>query len=366
MTPDREPTSKTTPARRGLALIAVASLLAVAFALVEHGLGAALLVLAAIAVGAALMTFALRRPRVEASKRLGPYTLEEKIGEGGMGVVYRASHERLRRPAAVKLLAPDRAGERSLERFEREVQLTSMLSHPNTIAIYDFGRTDEGTFYYAMEYLDGLDLERLVEREGPQPPARVAHLLAQLSGALVEAHGAGLVHRDVKPANVMVCERGGASDVVKLLDFGLIKDLACESDADPHSIEGTPSYISPEAVTAPETVDARSDLYAVGAVGYFLLTGAAPFSGKSVIEVCSHHIHSEPVAPSARLGHAVPRELEELILRCLAKSPDDRPADAATLERAFGRLARSWTERAPIERAPVLRRAPADGCALAA
>jgi eukaryotic-like serine/threonine-protein kinase len=300
----------------------------------------------------AMGLLSLVRSRRDAGRQLGPYRLDEKIGEGGMGVVYKASHEFLERPAAIKLLPADRAGERDRRRFEREVQLTSRLTHPNTISIYDYGRTPEGTFYYAMEYLDGLDLQTLVEREGPQEPARVAHLLAQLTAALDEAHRVGLIHRDVKPANVMLCERGGVKDVVKVLDFGLIKSLDCRgngADTEIDRIVGTPLYLSPEALTAPETVDARSDLYAVGALGYFLLTGVPPFSGRNVLEVCGHQLHSAPVPPSQRLGRALPRELEQLLLRCLAKAPQDRPQSAAQLHRAFSRMAAEWSEPAASE-----------------
>jgi eukaryotic-like serine/threonine-protein kinase len=280
------------------------------------------------------------RAQSERVRTFGAYTLDEKIGEGGMGVVYRASHALLRRPAAIKLLSPERTRARDFERFEREVQLTSQLSHPNTISIYDFGRTADGAFYYAMEYVDGSDLETLVEREGPQEPARVARLLAQLSGALREAHDIGLVHRDIKPANVMLCRRGGVSDVVKVLDFGLIKRVGEPSDT-PRSavnqIVGTPLYLSPEALTSPERMDGRSDIYAVGAVGYFLLTGEPPFTGGNILEICGHHLHSAPVPPSRRLGRPVPAALEQLILRCLAKQAERRP-DAATLEAELRRF----------------------------
>jgi serine/threonine protein kinase len=278
-------------------------------------------------------------------ERFGQYTLHEKIGEGGMGVVFRATHALLHRPAAVKLLAAGHDGPESLERFEREAELTSRLSHPNTVAVYDFGRTESGTPFYAMEYLDGLDLETLVERYGPQDPRRVAHLLAQIAGALAEAHGIGLVHRDVKPANVMLCERAGAHDVVKVLDFGLTKELGAPGlDAsDSGRVVGTPLYLPPEAVVAPERVDARSDLYAVGAVGYFLLTGAPPFAGGTIAEVCAHHLHTAPLAPSRR-GFRVPPELEALIVRCLAKSPEDRPESAASLRAELLELGATWTE----------------------
>jgi serine/threonine-protein kinase len=233
-----------------------------------------------------------------------------------------------------------------VERFEREVQLTSLLTHPNTISVYDFGRTADGSFYYAMEYVDGLDLETLVEHHGPQDPARVAHLLVQLAGALQEAHEIGLIHRDVKPANVMVCQRGGALDVVKVLDFGLIKEIG-EMDptrSEAHRIVGTPLYLAPEMLTAPEDINARSDLYAVGAVGYFLLTGVPPFVGESLVEVCAHHLHSAPVPPSERVETPIPREFEALILACLAKSPEARPASAAALQAALRELSAEWTQ----------------------
>jgi serine/threonine protein kinase len=328
-------------------------------AFVLGGIGVLLSALAENLLGVAPCAFGLAllvaraflgRPRsaqIKASRRLGPYTLDEKIGEGGMGVIYRAHHELLRRPTAVKLLAPGRAGEQNVRRFEREVQLTSMLTHPNTISIYDFGRTPEGTFYYAMEYVDGCDLEALVGREGPQPAARVAHLLSQLAGALVEAHGVGLVHRDVKPANVMLCERGGRVDVVKVLDFGLTKEMRAVRDValtDEQRIVGTPLYLSPEAVSAPERVDARSDLYALGAVGYFLLTGAAPFDGDNAIDVCFQHLHAVPMRPSERLGAAVPAQLEALLLSCLEKSPERRPGSAADVRDALASLAAEWTK----------------------
>ncbi len=309
--------------------------------------GAPFLTLGIAVAGFCVRAVWRKRRAGELPAKVGAYTLDRKLGEGGMGVVYKANHELLQRPAAIKLLAPERAGEESLKRFEREVQLTSQLTHPNTIAIYDFGRTSEGSFYYAMEYLDGLDLQTLVERHGPQDPARVAHLLAQLAGALVEAHGAGLIHRDVKPANVMVCERGGVLDVVKVLDFGLIKQISGAAEltqTDVQRIVGTPLYLSPEALVAPESIDARSDLYAVGAVGYFLLTGVTPFSGKNVVEVCGHHLHSVPVPPSERLGAPLPRKLEALVLSCLAKAPDQRPASAAALQKALLELAAEWTQ----------------------
>jgi eukaryotic-like serine/threonine-protein kinase len=272
--------------------------------------------------------------RVRRAMQLGQYTLEEKIGEGGMGTVYRARHAMLRRPTAIKLLRQDKTSEEAILRFELEVQQTSRLTHPNTVAIYDFGRTPDGVFYYAMEYLDGASLEELVELDGPQPAARVIHLLAQACEALAEAHDAGLIHRDIKPANIVVCERGGVPDVVKVVDFGLVKDIAAPKAAGlslTTTITGTPMYLAPESITAPADVDGRTDLYALGCVGYFLMTGEPVFEGKTVVEVCGHHMHVAPMPPSERLGEAIDADLERVVLRCLEKAQDDRPQSAQAL-----------------------------------
>jgi eukaryotic-like serine/threonine-protein kinase len=306
----------------------------------------------AVAIGVATVgsrvIFGLRT-EADRVRRLGQYTLEEKIGEGGMGVVYRASHAMLRRPTAIKLLPPERAGDANLVRFEREVQMTAQLSHPNTIAIYDYGRTPEGVFYYAMEYLDGITLEELVRRYGPLPAGRVIAILDQVCGALAEAHGRGLVHRDIKPANIILTQRGGEPDVAKVVDFGLVKPLASDTSALTVSLStvltGTPLYMPPEAMNAPDVADPRSDLYALGAVGYFLLTGHPVFEGTTVFEVIGHHLHTEPVPPSQRTNNAVPADLEAVILRCLRKKPDDRPRDARTFRDALHRCttAPRWT-----------------------
>jgi serine/threonine-protein kinase len=288
------------------------------------------------------------REEVREARRLGQYTLEEKLGEGGMGIVYRASHAMLRRPTAVKLLPPEKAGHAALERFEREVQLTARLSHPNTVAVFDYGRTPDGIFYYAMEYLDGTNLEALVRADGPQPPARVVHVLRQVAAALVEAHGIGLVHRDVKPENIILCERGGVPDVAKVVDFGLVKDLerggAALSRAD--VVQGTPLYLSPEAITAPDRVGPSGDLYALGAVGYYLVTGQHVFSGATLVEVCSHHLHTRPEPPSARLGRPVPAALAEILLACLEKDPAKRPPSALALREVLREVpgVRPWGE----------------------
>jgi serine/threonine-protein kinase len=273
--------------------------------------------------------------QVRDAQHLGRYTLGAKIGEGGMGEVYRAEHAMLRRPTAVKLLLPGKVSASSIERFEREVQLTSRLSHPNTIAIYDYGRTPEGIFYYAMEYLDGLSLESLIASDGIQPAGRVVHILLQAAGALAEAHGFGLIHRDIKPANIMLCERGGMPDVVKVVDFGLVKNLdAADGDValtNTNALTGTPLYLAPESITRPDKIDARIDIYALGAVGYFLITGTPPFTGHNVVEIAGHHLHTTPEAPSIRLGRAVPPKLDALLVACLAKDPDARPDDAQAL-----------------------------------
>jgi len=286
-----------------------------------------------ICVAISRVIYGLRR-EVRRARQLGQYTLEQKLGEGGMGAVYRARHAMMRRPTAVKLLHPDKAGEDNLARFEREVQLTAQLTHPNTITIFDYGRTPDGIFYYAMELLDGATLADVVEVDGPQPPGRVLKVLTEVAGALEEAHGVDFIHRDIKPANVLLCSQGGKPDVAKLVDFGLVKDLASTGDAEltrSESITGTPLYMSPESLTSPEEVDARSDIYALGAVGYYLLTGEHVFVGKSLVEVCGHHLHTDPEPPSKRLGEAVPEDIESVLLACLAKDPSERPQSASEL-----------------------------------
>ncbi|MDQ2642857.1 MAG: serine/threonine protein kinase [Myxococcota bacterium] len=276
--------------------------------------------------------FGLRR-QVREAKRLGQYVLERKIGEGGMGEVYRAWHGMMRRPTALKLLRPDHASDKELARFEREVQLTARLTHPNTITLFDYGRTDDGVFYYAMELLDGATLQRIVESDGPQSPSRVMRILRLACGALAEAHGIGLIHRDIKPANMMLCRQGGECDVLKLLDFGLVKELAVERDAGlsvASTLIGTPLYMAPESITAPDSVDARGDIYALGAVAYFLLAGGEVFRGQSLVEVCGAHLHREPEPFEAR-GVNVPVELEAIVRACLEKKPERRPQSAAEL-----------------------------------
>jgi serine/threonine-protein kinase len=298
----------------------------------------------AVATVGARVIFGLRT-EADKIKRLGQYVLEEKIGEGGMGIVYRASHAMLRRPTAVKLLPPEKTGEDTIRRFEREVQFTSRLSHPCTVAIFDYGRTPDGVFYYAMEYLDGVNLEDLVRIEGPQPAARVIHILQQVCGALTEAHEVGLIHRDIKPANVILCERGGIPDVAKVVDFGLVKAIAA-TDADAtvlatvqHALTGTPMYMAPEAIKGDQGVDGRSDLYALGAVGYFLITGAPVFEAQNIMEIVGHHLHTEPPPLADRSDATVLPEFEAVVMRCLAKNPDDRFPTARALAQALAACA---------------------------
>jgi len=218
------------------------------------------------------------------------------------------------------------------KRFEHEVQITSNLNHPNTIAIYDYGRTPDGTLYYAMEFLNGGTLERLVQFAGALPPARVIHILEQIAGSLAEAHAKRLIHRDIKPSNAILCERGGLFDVVKVLDFGLVKEIA-ETDGNltqSNLLIGTPLYMAPEIISSPGQASPQGDLYALGAVGYMLLTGSNVFDGESAVEICAKHLHDAPVPPSQRApGAGIPADLEALILTCLSKEPADRPAGAS-------------------------------------
>ena len=312
----------------------------------------ALLALSAAAIF--VFTILLARSRREAQKaaieaqQIGQYKLERKLGSGGMGVVYKAHHAMLRRPTAVKMLEPDKVNESTIERFEREVQTTSQLNNSNTVAIYDYGRTPEGVFYYAMEFLDGIDLQSLVERYGPQPVPRVIHILDRVCGSLYEAHSLGLVHRDIKPANIMLNRRGGQPDVVKVLDFGLVKALDDQRQAgltQQASLTGTPLYMSPEAIQMPNTVDARSDLYAVGAVGYFLLTGQPVFDADNVVDLCQKHVSASPIPPSERGRTPIPAQLENAILACLDKSRAKRPQTARDLALLIARCpeATQWS-----------------------
>lgn len=281
--------------------------------------------------------------QLHSARELGSYRLVERLGQGGMGEVWRAQHRFLARPAAVKLLRLDLAGDAGagLEselhaRFKREAQATSSLRSPHTIELYDYGVTDEGTFYYVMELLDGFDLQALVERFGPAPPERAVHLLKQVCHSLGEAHHHGLIHRDIKPANVYVCRYGRDADFVKVLDFGLVKpqhdqgptemDITAE-----HVARGTPAFMSPEQVIGNRPVDNRSDIYAVGCLGYWLVTGELVFTGRTAMETILNHVQARPEPPSDRTELDIPQSFDELILACLEKDPDDRPPTADAL-----------------------------------
>lgn len=295
-------------------------------------------------------THVIERIRREAfqARRFGQYVLGERIGGGGMGEVYRAEHRLLKRPCAIKLIRPGSAAdERAIARFEREVRATARLSHWHTVEVYDYGRTEDGAFYYVMELLRGLSLEDLVRRHGPLPAGRVVRLLRQVCGALAEAHAAGLVHRDIKPANVFAAERGGVHDMAKLLDFGLARQ---PGDATrPGSVSGTPLYMAPEQAADFSRADARSDLYALGAVAYFLLTGKPPFQRDTLAELFQAHATETPEAPSRVCD--VPADVEAVVFRCLAKRPEERYPDAAALEGALAgcRCADVWTDRDAAE-----------------
>jgi serine/threonine-protein kinase len=289
------------------------------------------------------------RRAVFVARQFGQYKLTRRIGAGGMGEVYLAEHQLLKRPCVVKLIRPDRAGDpRNLARFQREVRATAKLSHWNTVEIFDYGRTADGTFYYVMEFLPGMSLGEIVERFGPLPPERVIHLLRQACDALAEAHGVGLVHRDIKPGNIFAAKRGGIYDVAKLLDFGLVKPLM---EKEPihltaeGTITGSPLFMSPEQALGEINPDGRSDIYSLGAVGYYLLTGHPPFEGDAPLKVIFAHAH-DAVVPPANLRPDIPADLNGVILRCLEKNPADRFQTAVELGEALAACAAAglWSQ----------------------
>jgi serine/threonine-protein kinase len=266
----------------------------------------------------------------------------ELLGHGGMGEVWRAQHRLLARCAAIKLVRPEVLGasteadvKLALRRFEREAQATAALSSPHTIRLFDFGVTNEGAFYYVMELLEGRDLQSLVTDFGPLPAERVVFLLRQVCHSLADAHARGLVHRDIKPANIYACRMGLEYDFVKVLDFGLVKfrqaDVSQTLLSGDHATSGTPAYMAPEIILGAADVDRRADVYALGCVAYFLLTGQLVFDGDTPMKVLMQHIQSVPVPPSQRTEVPIPRELESLILACLEKDPEKRPQDAEQL-----------------------------------
>ena len=273
------------------------------------------------------------------ARELGSYRLGRLLERGGMGEIYEASHRMIAKPAAIKLIRPEllatypEFADMVTERFYREAEAVAALRSPHTVALYDFGVAADGTLFYVMELLDGIDLQRLVERFGPLPPERVVHILAQACDSLSEAHAHGMVHRDIKPSNILLCNLGTTVDFVKVLDFGLVRRDAPAPGAEglsaPLGQPGTPSYMAPETISGSDAVDRRADLYALGCVGYWLLTGQAVFEGSSPIQIMYHHGYDVPVPPSERLGRPLPPELEAVILSALAKLPGDRPSTAA-------------------------------------
>ena len=292
------------------------------------------MVLTVLTASVGVKTIGSLRREAFVAKQLGQYRLKQMLGSGGMGEVYLAEHQMMKRPCAIKVIRPEKAGNpKVLARFEREVRATAKLSHWNSIDIYDYGRTADGTFYYVMEFLPGHNLGELVDAYGPLPSARIVHLMKQVCEALSEAHEHGLIHRDIKPANIFCAYRGGQFDVAKLLDFGLAKPTAEPEDVgltQEGSITGSPLFMSPEQATGSDQVDARSDIYSLGALMYFMATGQPPFSYQQPIKVMVAHASESP-KPPRELNEEIPVELEEVILRCLEKQPEDRVQDAQTL-----------------------------------
>lgn len=296
-------------------------------------------------IGYSARDMARLRKQARNVQSVGPYALGRLLGEGGMGQVYLAQHALLKRPTAVKLLHPENLSVESIARFEREVQLSSKLSHPNTIEIYDYGQTLEGVFYYAMEYLQGITLSTLIRNEGQIPVARVIHILESVCKSLREAHGQGIVHRDIKPQNIMICRRGGESDVVKVLDFGLVKPMESHEHAKitrTMGVIGTPLYMAPERIRQPASNDPRSDIYSLGAVGFNLLTGQDIFSDVSDFDVYYHIINTVPPRISELIPE-VPAELDQLIADCLEKDAENRPSDVTQMLAKLQSMPVQWT-----------------------
>jgi len=292
----------------------------------------------AVATVASRVNASLRRDRYDA-RRIGQYDLQRVIGRGAMGEVHEATHALLKRPTAIKMIRPDRAGEAAIDRFEREVRNTSRLRHPNTVIVYDYGRTADGVFYYAMERLDGSHLRDVVDTTGPFGAARTIHVLDRVCAALEEAHGLQLVHRDVKPENVMLCEQGGEFDVVKLLDFGLVREIGRHGN---HEIAGTPETMAPE-IARGDPPSPVSDLYSLGVVGWFLLTGQRLFDSDSTAVVLDQHATFD--VDLSRLPASVPRDLCEVLETSLRKQPRGRFASAAAMRAALRACADAgrWT-----------------------
>ncbi len=295
---------------------------------------------------------------VKRAREMGSYRVTELLGRGGMGEVWKADHRMLARPAAIKLVRPEMLGVSdetarltALKRFEREAQTTALLRSPHTIELYDFGVTADNTFYYVMELLDGYNLEILIKRFGPVPPERAIYLLRQICHSLAEAHERDLIHRDIKPANVFVCRYGREADFVKLLDFGLVKVRAEHHGEDIKLTSGnfpggTPAFMAPEQVLDGTKVDAKTDIYAVGCVAYWIVTGKLVFEGDTAMQVMTDHIHQLPKPPSQRTEQEIPQELETVIMSCLEKDQSHRPQSADALSKALAECETElrWTE----------------------
>jgi serine/threonine-protein kinase len=308
------------------------------------------LVIAAFAALVSFFSVARLRREMGDGRKLGPYRLLRRIGEGGMATVHLARHDLLKRPTAVKLLKPAHATDEMVARFEREVQMASSLAHPNTVEIFDYGLTRDGLFYYAMEYLDGMSVGEILTREPFLPVARTVHILRQVCAALTEAHGKGLVHRDIKPENIMVCRYGGSYDFVKILDFGLVKSMTGQHSRDLTRnlrILGTPLYMAPERLRDPADVDARADVYAVGAVAFLMLTGKKLFDSTDDLQLTTRILNEEARRPSEAASQPVPMELDLMVLACLEKKREDRPQRIADLLEALEALALElrWTQQ---------------------
>jgi serine/threonine-protein kinase len=310
----------------------------------------------AFAYVSARVVYGLGR-EVTAARRAGSYQLEELLGQGGMGEVWRARHRMLARPAAIKLIKQDVTGGTdqkiatdAVQRFEREAQAIASLRSPHTVELFDFGTADNGAFYIAMELLDGLDADTLVRRFGPVPAERAIHLLSQVCHSLSEAHSRGLVHRDVKPANVFVCRYGEELDFVKVLDFGIVKESEREAGdrglTDANATQGTPAFVAPEQALGTMDLDGRCDIYATGCLAYWLLTAQQVFTADTPVALLVHHVQTTPVPPSTRTELAIPAALDEIILACLSKDPAERPQTARELAHRLGtvELNTEWTE----------------------
>jgi serine/threonine-protein kinase len=296
--------------------------------------------------------------QVTKAREMGSYQLVKMLGKGGMGEVWQASHRMLTRNAAIKLIQPDLLSRVSQKdatlmqrRFEQEAKATASLRSPHTVELYDYGVTDDGVFYYVMELLDGIDLGTLVKTFGPQPPARVIHILSQVCRSLADAHRHGMIHRDIKPTNIYLCRMGIEHDFAKVLDFGLVKVLDANNGRDAQmtgvgAATGTPAYMAPEVALGAEHIDGRCDLYGLGCVAYWLLTGRLVFEETGATAMMLAHLQKSPVPPSGRIGLPIPAALEQLVMKCLAKKPEDRPESAEALVRSLAgaEVGGAWTQ----------------------